>query len=133
MESLLFKEIKKIIEKPKNKPYLNIFDIQEILDQYLSQQLIDEQGEVYSLYGIQKDIKNYLIPFISAYNELKDSYSVIQGSFVDEDFLVETDDESIIYKSSLFNEEFDEALSTFDKRGNLVVKAGIEKENPIIF
>ena len=45
MESLLFKEIKKIIEKPKNKPYLNIFDIQEILDQYLSQQLIDEQGE----------------------------------------------------------------------------------------
>jgi hypothetical protein len=44
MERSLFGTIKAIIEKPKNKPYLNIFDIQEILDQYLSQ-LIDDQGK----------------------------------------------------------------------------------------
>ncbi|ACK66973.1 conserved hypothetical protein [Rippkaea orientalis PCC 8801] len=45
MESSLFRTIKKIIKNPDNKPYLNIFDIQEILDQYLSEELIDEQGK----------------------------------------------------------------------------------------
>ncbi|MGK7932592.1 MAG: hypothetical protein AB4041_14330 [Microcystaceae cyanobacterium] len=45
MERSLFKTIKEIIEKPRNKPYLNIFDIQEILDKYLSEELIDGQGQ----------------------------------------------------------------------------------------
>lgn len=44
MEHSIFRTIEKIIEKPENKPHLNIFDIQEILDQYLSQ-LMDEQGQ----------------------------------------------------------------------------------------
>jgi hypothetical protein len=96
--------------------------------------LIDESnGEVYSLNDIKQDIKNYLIPFISAYNELGNrSYTIVYGDYT-EGYLVETDNESIIYKESLFNEDFDTPLSTFDKRGNLVVKGDIERENPMVF
>jgi len=117
-------------------------DDQGLLDYFVSKYgltqddnfLIDmSNAGVYTANNIKQDIKEHFIPFISAYNELGDSYSVIQGSFADEDYLVETDDEYIIYKASLFNEEFDEALSTFDKRGNLVVKADVERENPEVF
>jgi hypothetical protein len=102
-------------------------------DYKISDSFIDETGEVHSLYGIQKDIKNYLIPFISAYNELGNrSYTIVYGDYT-EGYLVETDNESIIYKESLFNEDFDTPLSTFDKRGNLVVKGDIERENPMVF
>jgi len=104
------------------------------LTQFEDHFLMDESTtEVYTDYNIKQDIKNHLVPFISAYNELGDSYSVIQGSFADEDFLVETYNESIIYKESLFNTFFDTPLSTFDKRGNLVVKGDIERENPMVF
>ena len=70
---------------------------------------------------------------MSAYNELGDSYTIISGDYANEEYLVETDDESIIYKESLFNSDFDTSLSTFDKRGNLVVKGDIERENPMVF
>jgi hypothetical protein len=96
--------------------------------------LIDESnGETYPINDIKQDIKDYFVPFISAYNELGDSYTIISGDYATEEYLVETDDESIIYKESLFNSDFDTSLSTFDKRGNLVVKGDIERENPMVF
>jgi hypothetical protein len=95
--------------------------------------LDDQNGEFYIINDIKKDIKEHFVPFISTYNELKNSYTVIQGNFADEDYLVETDDESIIYKESLFNEDFDETLSIFDNKGYLRIKGDIERENPIVF
>lgn len=104
------------------------------LTQFEDHFLMDESTtEVYTDYNIKQDIKNHFIPFISAYNELGDSYTIISGDYANEEYLVETDDESIIYKESLFNSDFDTSLSTFDKRGNLVVKGDIERENPMVF
>jgi hypothetical protein len=96
--------------------------------------LDDQNGEFYIINDIKKDIKEHFVPFISAYNELGNrSYTIVYGDYVNEGYLIETDDESIIYKESLLNEEFDETLSIFDNKGYLRIKGDIERENPIVF
>jgi hypothetical protein len=97
--------------------------------------LIDESnGEAYPINDIKQDIKNYLVPFILSYNELGNSfYTIVYGDYINEGYLIETDSDSIIYKESLFNSDFDKALSKFDKRGNLVIRGDVEEENPMVF
>ena len=93
----------------------------------------DSNGEFITYDEIKEGIEKVLLPFMTLYNQLGNSFTVAYGDYNGDNYLIETTENGISAAECLFDEDFTEALSTFDRGGFLTVDRETYRENPEVF
>lgn len=97
--------------------------------------IMDPTGvEIITLNEVKEGIEEILLPFVTLYNQLGNTkFTIGDGEYVGEDFIIEADDDGIWYTESLMNEDFNRVLSVFTKNGYITIDKKDYNENPEVF
>jgi hypothetical protein len=93
----------------------------------------DSNGEFITYDEIKEGIEKVLLPFMTLYNQLGNSFTVAYGDYNGDNYLIETTENGISAAECLFDEDFTKALSTFNKAGFLTVDRETYRKNPEVF
>ena len=90
-------------------------------------------GEVITINDIKNDIRDILLPFVTLYNQLGNSYTIVYGDYVGEGYLIDKDDRGISITEPLWDRDFQNPLSKFTKGGYIEIDGKSIDNNVHVF